>query len=110
MTSIDSLRQSLLEKGYNIISEGTLDKDDHTDAPEVTGVYALYWGTTLQYIGKATSVYARMLSWSNDGGIPFGSFSWFELPDDQFTEAEKVLIREYQPEYNNNLKHSDDDD
>lgn len=110
MVSADSLRDFLLDKGYRVIDWGIIDKEDHTDAPEVCGVYALYWGATLQYIGKAKSIYARMLSWSNDGGIPFGSFAWFQLPAGEVNEAEKVLIPEYQPEYNTNLRYPDEDD
>lgn len=111
MVSVGWLRRCLLENGYKVIDWGTITKAEHTNAPEVSGVYALYWGETLQYIGKAKSFYSRMISWSNEGDIPFGSFAWFELPTEEVAGAEAVLIREYKPPYNsNNPRNPDDDD
>ena len=101
MASPDALRDFLLKKGYRIIDWGIIDKDEHTNAPEASGVYALYWGRTLQYIGMAgTSFYQRMLNHSNEDAYPFGSFAWFQLPAGQEDEAETTLIRKYKPPYN----------
>ena len=83
----------------------TFPKGDLDDIPDKPGVYALFWGDTLQYIGKSETLRTRLKNWEfkdrlKDENIPFGSYDWFVLPSKEVADAEDYLIKYYQPPYN----------
>ncbi len=109
MVSPGWLERFLVERGYKVIKWDTLPKEKYKKAPDAPGVYALYWGSTLQYIGMASSLYDRIRAHVDE--VPFGSFAWFKMPKDQIAAAEAELIHEYDPPWNTNYPtHPDDYD
>jgi excinuclease UvrABC nuclease subunit len=99
--------KSFLEKNeIDVLSWGKGRKSEYLDVPEILGVYALYWGTTLQYIGKAKKLRRRLGQWDSEDWyngyyrIPFGSFAWFAVRKSQVNKAEAILIHYYDPPYN----------
>ncbi len=106
MTSAGWLHRFLTKNGFKVLEWGTNNKSNYLDTPNESGVYALYWGSTLQYIGRSKSLRRRLSQWDSedlyrtDIRIPFGSFAWFTLPKNQVQEAEALLILNYDPPYN----------
>lgn len=75
------------------------------DVPKKTGIYALYHGTTIQYIGKSNNLQSRLKEWERrhyyrNEYVPFGSFAWFVLPKNQTSWIEASLVDYYAPRYN----------
>lgn len=100
------IKQKLTNLGFKIINWGeNYEKKDLDDIPKNSGVYALYWGETLQYIGRSTNLQKRVKDWERshyyqNEYIPFGTLSWYELQENQVSKAEAELIHYYQPLYN----------
>jgi len=97
----------LLEKNDFTVFEWDKDqKQNYLNVPNEVGVYALYWGESLRYIGRAANLRRRLSQWDSedyygtDKRIPFGSFAWFTLPEDEYKDAEALLILYYDPPYN----------
>ena len=75
------------------------------DVPMKSGIYALYHGTTLQYIGRSLNLLTRLKRWEQkhyykNEYVPFGSYAWFNVPKNQLSKIEDGLIGYYQPPYN----------
>lgn len=93
-------------EGYAIREYGTaFSKNDMSEIPNEGGVYALYWGETLQYIGRSKDLRKRLKNWEfkdhwKEENIPFGSCDWYVLLPSQVNDAEDFLIKYYQPPYN----------
>lgn len=106
MASAGWIRRFLTKNGFNVFEWGTCRRSNYLETPNEPGVYALYWGDTLQYIGKSRYLRGRLSPWDSEGlykteiRIPFGSFAWFTLPTNQIQDAEALLIRKYDPPYN----------
>lgn len=106
MTSAGWINRFLTKNEFNVNGWGTKEKSNYLDAPNELGVYALYWGSTLQYIGRSNNLRRRLSQWDSedlyrtDIRIPFGSFAWFTLPKKQVQDAEALLILYYDPPYN----------
>ena len=84
-------------------------KRDLDDVPKKPGVYALYHGTTLQYIGQSLNLQSRLKNWERkhyykNAYVPFGSFAWFRVPKNQLSNVEADLVGYYQPYYNMKLR------
>ncbi len=106
MASAGWMRRFLTKKGINVFEWGTCRKSNYLEIPNEPGVYALYWGPTLQYIGKSRYLRGRLIPWDNEGlykteiRIPFGSIAWFTLQKNQIQDAEVLLVQKYDPPYN----------
>ncbi|MCL4341223.1 MAG: hypothetical protein M1431_03905 [Candidatus Thermoplasmatota archaeon] len=92
--------RTLESAGHNVKEYGTgWSKSEIYDVPDSPGIYALYWGDTLQYIGMSEgAIPDRVNQWerldrNKIENIPFGSFDWFTLPKNQVREAEDYLIK-----------------
>lgn len=99
--------RTLETEGYTVKEYGTdWSKDSISEVPQKPGIYVLYWGETIQYIGMSEgSIPSRVNNWKHLDeykwdNIPFGTFDWFTLPKDQVRDAEDYLIKYYQPDYN----------
>ena len=96
----------LTNEGYRIIRHGTeYGKSDLDYVPKRAGIYALFHGDTLQYIGKSNDLSRRLKEWRfkseiRDEYVPFGNCQWFILRENQVSNAENVLICYYEPPYN----------
>ncbi len=106
MTSPGWLKRTLEQYGFTVFDWGKDRKVNYSNAPSEVGVYALYWGTTLQYIGRTVGLRKRLSQWDSedyygtDIRIPFGSFAWFSISEDEYKAAEAILILKYDPPYN----------
>lgn len=100
------LRRFLIKYDYNVLDWGKDKKRHYLDAPDETGVYALYYRGSLRYIGRAKKLRRRLSQWDSedyygtDKRIPFSMFAWFTLPKDEYKDAEAMLILWYDPPYN----------
>lgn len=84
-------------------------KSDLDDVPNKSGVYALYHGRTLQYIGRSHDLRLRLKEWERkhyykNEYVPFGSYAWFRVSKNQLSKVEADLIGYYQPYYNVKLR------
>ncbi len=106
MTSAGWINRFLTKNEFTVVEWGTLEKSSYLDAPNEPGVYALYWGKTMQYIGRSTNLRRRLSQWDSEDlyrtniRIPFGSFAWFTLPVNQVQDVEALMILFYDPPYN----------
>lgn len=107
LASAGWLRRFLIEMKIKVLDWGKGQKVDYLDAPKKPGVYALYWGRKLQYIGKSEkSLRKRISDWHGEDyygtneRIPFSSFAWFVLRKNQVNIAETFLVAFYNPPYN----------
>ena len=98
MTQPGRIRTAIKNKNYNLTAWGFLKKKDITRCPTKSGVYALYYGTLLQYIGSSEDIRRRVPEHNFE--IPFGSFAWYRLPPSQMLKAEEYLIGRYKPPWN----------
>jgi len=104
--SADGPKRKLENEGFTIIEWGNyFTKDELGDIPYEPGVYILYWGETMQYVGKSNNLQIRLSEWERrdyykEYYIPFGSIAWFVLPENQISDAEAILIDYYDPPYN----------
>ena len=70
-----------------------------------SGVYVLYMGDKIQYIGETKNLYMRIGQHIKRNEIPFNSFAFFDENDllnsglDRY-RVEYILIRTYNPPYN----------
>lgn len=69
--------------------------------PLVTGVYLLFQGDNIVYIGKATDIMNRIRTHLYEGVKIFDSFSYIEIQKDEIHIWERVLINKFNPIYNN---------
>jgi hypothetical protein len=74
----------------------------HPVPPQMIGVYFLFRGEELQYIGESVDVISRVLTHKQEGRIPFDC--WVFLPmdsnKDRRRDIELIYIRHYTPPYN----------
>lgn len=94
------IKTALVKKKFKLSSNGVHKKKHIARAPDKSGVYALYYGKTLQYIGKSDNIHRRVSQHNRDKDIPFGSFAWYRLPPSQLLKAEDYLIGRYKPRCN----------
>ena len=66
----------------------------------MTGIYFLYDGPELVYIGRAKNVFLRIYSHMYKGDKQFTSWAFERVPDDQQWAREGELIAKHQPKYN----------
>jgi excinuclease UvrABC nuclease subunit len=69
--------------------------------PLVTGVYLLFQGDTIVYIGKAIDIMNRIRTHKVERVKIFDSFSFIEIPKEEIHIWERVLINKFNPIYNN---------
>jgi hypothetical protein len=113
LVSAEVLRDLLVKNRIRVLSWGKDRKTNFLETPAKPGVYALYWGTTLQYVGSTSKSLhleivklQRISQWDSDCfdgmdmEIPFGSFAWFVVPMNQVKKAETLLVNWYDPPYN----------
>lgn len=86
---MDHLEQNILEYEYL----------------KMTGIYFLYYGDKLVYIGKSVSIPARIQSHKDENVKHFDSVKYV-LTDD-LDEAEKFFIKKYNPFYNVSCNHKE---
>ncbi|MHA2245407.1 MAG: hypothetical protein ACXADY_10615 [Candidatus Hodarchaeales archaeon] len=99
------IKQKLENLNLKIFSWGEYyEKNDLDEIPKKSGVYALFWGDALQYIGRSNNLQRRLKDWERshyyNEYIPFGTVSWYNLSEKQVPQAEAQLIHYYQPPYN----------
>ncbi|MHA1228971.1 MAG: GIY-YIG nuclease family protein [Candidatus Hodarchaeales archaeon] len=104
--STTGLKIKLTKNGFSILDSGNYwTKDELDDVLKEPGLYALFWGDCLQYIGQSINLQNRLKEWERKNYykkdyIPFGTYSWFVLPEKQLSKAEAMLINYYEPPYN----------
>ena len=101
------IRTKLEREGFKVIdSEEDNYDEDRALIPFKGGVYCLFYGDTLQYVGRAVNLKDRLRQHLDNkknktyGYIPFGNYSWYVLHPKQIGDAEDFLIRYYDPPYN----------
>ena len=78
---------------------------DPTDLPRrdirlICGVYFLYAGDELVYIGQSKNVVGRVASHCSDEYKEFTTYSFIDVPYHKLREVEAELISKYRPRYN----------
>lgn len=92
------LKAVLGHEGFRILDYGIKwGKSDASALPDEWGVYALYYGDTLKYIGKTDGIgnNLRKRVLEHDQEFPWGNFDWFVLRSNSIARAEKALICYY---------------
>ena len=68
-----------------------------------SGVYFLYQGDEIVYVGQAMSVYSRVGVHKKTGEIAFDSFSFISLDIEEADAVESRYILELQPKHNSTV-------
>ena len=68
-----------------------------------SGVYFLYQGDEIVYVGQAMSVYSRVGVHKKTGEITFDSFSFISLDIEEADAVESRYILELQPKHNSTV-------
>lgn len=67
------------------------------------GVYALYLGAQLVYIGRSGNIYSRIAAHMSLGVIVFDTFEFDVCDHDTSIALEAKLINQFQPHYNKHI-------
>ena len=101
------IKARLEKEGYEIKDFGEWFYDaDRYEIPPRPGVYSLFYGNIIQYIGSSIDLRIRLRNHLDnkyhrrDGYIPFGNYSWYVLNKSVIVDAEDMIIRYYEPKYN----------
>src|SRR5438045_199305 len=79
----------------------TLVPTERLPKPEpIIGVYFLFLGGDLRYIGSSINLLGRVLTHSIEGIKDFDSYAFIETEWDLHLSLESILIRTLEPEYN----------
>lgn len=84
-----------------------LPRHSFRDADRLQGLYFLYLGDDLVYIGKSNNIRGRLIQHIDAGDKDFDSWSYFEMDVPSCIQAERELIQRFRPKYN--LVHKFDD-
>lgn len=110
MTGI-GLKRKLMNAAFLVSRHGVAwHKAELDEVPQLPGIYALYYGETLQYIGQSINLQKRLKDhdrnhyYQQGDYKPFGNYSWFVIHQEFLDQAEKMLIQYYQSPYNLNLR------
>ncbi len=68
--------------------------------PNESGVYFLFDGDELMYIGKATSINRRLYRHFDGNSFPWRNVSWIEMPQECAEEVEHYYIHALNPPMN----------
>lgn len=84
---------------------GTVGFCDRKEIPETSGIYFIFDGPSLKYIGKSINLNARLCNTShhrfqNFMALANPAVSWLEIPIDELNGKEVELIRQYDPPLN----------
>ena len=91
----------------NVCDVKQLKKHQLTDdyARGVSGVYFLFHGDTLQYVGESSKIYMRIGDHKGAKNIPFDRYAIIECEIQQLRIIiEKINIWQYNPPYNKEFK------
>ena len=77
----------------------------------VSGVYFLFSGNDLIYIGQSTNVMRRISDHAGNGpashlakkGVEFDSYAYISVPEQDLDAVERRMINEHKPLYNERL-------
>jgi hypothetical protein len=70
------------------------------EPPVASGVYFLFDGGQLQYVGRAVNVYSRTAQHKKVNSIPFDIWRYIPFLEDDLDAAEAAYIRLYKPPFN----------
>lgn len=65
----------------------------------VSGVYFLFDGDEIVYVGQSKNVHARIATHMSEGLKVFTHWAFIQLPDGERLEAERYLIELFKPKY-----------
>ena len=94
------------EKFKEIDYEERCDDDGISLIQNRSGVYGLFYGDALQYVGRVVDLKDRLRQHldnkinKTDGHVLFGNYSWYDLHSKQISNAKDFLIRYYESPYN----------
>jgi len=95
------IKRKLDNEGYTVKDwNHDVTKREIDEVTHHTGIYALYHGSTLQYIGLSKDLQRRIQEHRIEDLIPFGNFAWYDIHYKQLHEAKRMLIDYYDPRYN----------
>lgn len=72
---------------------------------KIAGLYFLYQGDEIVYIGQANNVFLRVGIHDMENGKEFDSWSYQEIEGDR-SNAEREAIRKHRPKYNQVTRHN----
>lgn len=98
-SSINEMMGSFWE---NIILEGivSLRLKRQKIPPYICGIYFLFNGDELVYVGQSVDVISRVRTHACEGYKAFDSFAFIEVEKDRLDATEKAYIGKYLPEHN----------
>ena len=67
------------------------------------GIYFLYDGDELVYVGQAENVLVRLSAHRKETSKEFDSFSWISMPNGNLNQTKAEYISQYRPRLNKNL-------
>lgn len=67
---------------------------------DCTGIYFLWLGEKLQYVGKSVDVWGRTRRHENEFRIDFDTWTSFSVEEASLKEYERAYIATYKPPYN----------
>ena len=98
------IRAKLEREKFRVMDYGEYFRDGNRPLiPTRPGVYCLFYGDTLQYVGRSVNIKDRLRQHldnrlnKTDHNIPFGNYYWYVLHQKEISDAEDLLIRYYDP-------------
>lgn len=68
----------------------------------IIGIYFLFDGETIVYIGKSTDIHGRVHAHLKDPGKHFDRYAYIAVSSDDLDAAEFEYIKLFEPKYNRN--------
>lgn len=86
-----------------------LGREKFNEFERIGGVYVLYHGRKVVYVGQSRNILARIAAHVTRSKMTFTAYRYIDVPLDHRTVMEMELIRRYQPKYNIVGKPADDE-
>lgn len=94
---LDAVRYTLDTFG---LTEQFIRMQRHEKVPIVSGIYFLFDGDEVVYIGKSTNIHNRLNSHEHDRQKKWDSFTFLEVEGIFSGALESIFIGSYRPRYN----------